>query len=89
MMMEVTPAEELEMRQEVFKKLRPGVLCSYWSNLDRFAGQKFFLVSDIISKTEIKGIELTSEVREAMINGTACPQITVSINEIHCLNIRG
>lgn len=86
----LTAEEDRTLCRERFSKLKRGTLCHFWTyrGSGRFPVKRFFLVAEVISNTEVRGVEFTPTTIENLLNQVATgPFVTVPLEEISCLNI--
>ena len=76
----LTEEEELAHRRESFRKLSPACLFNL--------GQKrYFIAVRKLDEQSWEVIELDERCRESIINGQSCETLTLSFEQMACLNI--
>lgn len=87
MRLTLTDEEELEHRQENFKKIGPNTLFSFYTVSGTEAKERYCIAVNPLKNRTWNVIELTSENREKISVGRMCFTTRISFEEMNCLNI--
>ncbi len=82
MLRALSKEEELQLRQEEFTRLEPGVLFN-------LAQEKFFIAVKKVDQEIWEVVELTRENKDRIITGQPCQHSSLHFDEMNCLNIKG
>ncbi len=82
MLRALSKEEELQLRQEEFARLKPGLLF----NLGQ---ERFFIAVKNVDRKVWEVVELTQENKERIVTGQPCEHSNLHFDEMNCLNIKG
>lgn len=81
MLRALSKEEELQLRQEGFARLKPGLLF----NLGQ---ERFFIAVKNVDRKVWEVVELTQENKERIVTGQPCEHSNLHFDEMNCLNIK-
>jgi hypothetical protein len=82
MLRALSKEEELQLRREGSKRLKPG-------SLFNLGQERFFIALKKVDEKVWEVVELTQENRERIITGQPCEHSNLHFDEINYLNIKG
>ena len=82
MLRALSKEEELQLRQEGFARLKPGLLF----NLGQ---ERFFIAVKKVDRKVWEVVELTWQNKERIITGQQCEHSNLHFDEMNCLNVKG
>lgn len=82
MLRALSKEEELQLRREGFKRLKPG-------SLFNLGQERFFIPLKKVDEKVWEVVELTQENKERIITGQPCEHSNLHFDEINYLNIKG